>query len=246
MVQLDFKDKVVLITGGGTGIGRAIALAFVEAGARVVVTGRREQPLQELATLHPEQITGFPGDVSVRADAPRMIRAAIAHFGQLDILVNNAAMAEGAALLAETSDEVLEQMIEVDLTGGLRLAREALKVFPKGRGQIINISSTVTNVTYPGFTIYTAAKAGIEKWTRNLAAEVGPMGVRVNAIAPGATRTDSVSSIPSEIMEQLVQSTPLGRMGTPEDVARVVRLIASDEAGWVTGQVIAASGGMWI
>lgn len=246
MVHISLADKVALITGGGTGIGRATALAFVEAGAKVMVTGRREEPLRELVKSDPEHIAWFTGDVSVREDAPRMIQAVTERFGRLDILVNNAAMSEGGDKLIDTDDEVLEKMIAVDLTGGLRLAREALKVFPKGSGQIINISSTAVNATYPGYSVYTAAKAGVEQWTRNLAAEVGSRGVRVNSVAPGATQTEGTRGIPDEVKEQLKQQTPLGRLGTPEDVARVVRLIASDEAAWVTGQVIAASGGLWL
>lgn len=246
MISLDYTDRVVLITGGGTGIGRAIALAFVEAGANVVVSGRRQQPLETLAAENPDQIAWVTGDVTVLVDAAKMIQATVDRFGRLDILVNNAATAEGTVPLTQASDETIEQLIAVDLTGGLRMARKALEAFPQGGGQIINISSNVVNTTLPGATVYAAAKAGVEQWTRNLAAEVGPMGVRVNAIAPGPTETETANNnVPPGLKEQIVQQTPLRRIGQPEDIARAVRLIASDEASWLTGQVITASGGLW-
>ena len=237
------NDKVVLVTGGGTGIGRAIVDQFVAAGARVFITGRREEPLKSTAEA---RVAWATGDVAKSGESKRIVGEVLSKWGRLDVLVNNA----GAGVmgpLVETNDEGIDLCLSVNLGGMLRFSREALSPLAQTKGQIINISSTVANVAMAGAVAYGASKAAVDHATRSLAAEVGPMGVRVNAVQPGPTETDMLNSAMTDEMKQMyIQQTPMGRLGTPNDIAGAVVLLASDKAGWVTGQVIASSGGAMI
>lgn len=241
-----FTDKVVLITGGGTGIGRAMVEQFVGEGARVFIVGRREAPLREVAALHEGRVGWITADVSKPGDAKRIVDAALGRFDRLDILINNAATGSYLPLM-ETSDEALDSLLAVNLAGPLRLCRESLGPLGKTQGQIINIGSTLANVAMPGTLLYSAAKTAMYQATRVLATEVGRMGIRVNAVAPGPTETEgAMDESPKEALDSLRAQAPFGRLGQADEVAWVVLLLARDEASWVTGQVLDASGGLML
>lgn len=239
-------NTVVLITGGGTGIGRGIALAFREAGAEVVVVGRREEPLKSLAA-EDEGIAYTTADVTDSAQVRAAVEFTVERFGRLDVLVNNAGVFAGKALV-ETSDAEIAQVLAVNVGGVLATTREALPELTKTRGSIVNLSSVVATGVSAGMAVYSASKAAVEHLTRVLAVEVGPTGVRVNAVAPGLTRSEMAAPLIEDegTYAALVGQTPLGRLGEPDDVAQAVVFLASDRARWVTGQILAASGGLML
>ncbi len=240
-----FEGKVVLVTGGGTGIGRAIVSAFADAGARVMAVGRREEPLRALAAEHSGHIAWQTGDVGRAEDIARLVAGTVKELGKLDILVNNAAVMPHSPL-AETDDAAIDQALAVNFAGTLRMMRESLPHLSKSKGQIVNISSTVAKRPMPGVAVYAATKAAIEHATRVMAMELGAVGVRVNAVAPGATNTDPMKAMAAEMREMMAQQTPMGRLGEPEDIARAVLMVAREDVTWVTGQIIAASGGFML
>ena len=241
-----FEDKVVLVTGGSAGIGRATAEEFIAEGAKVVVTARRKEPLEKLAAAHPGRLSHVQADAAEPGEAKRVVDFVLAEHGRLDVLVNNA----GAYVmkpLAETTDAEILGLLKLNVAGLLAFSREALGPLAKTKGSIINISSTVTTGVMPGIATYSGTKAAVEHITRVLAAEVGPMGIRVNAVAPGATDTEMLrGGLTDEMRGAMESQTPLGRLGQPEDVARVVVLLAGPNASWITGQTVAASGGLML
>ncbi len=239
-----YEKKVAIVTGGGTGIGRAITRGLVDGGASVVIVGRRRDPLEACAAEYPDSITPLVADITESGSTRRAVRAAIEAYGGLDIVVNNA----GAAWvkpLVELTDEEIDAMTACNVRAPLALSRDAFADLAKDGGAIVNISSVAGQTAVPGFSGYAATKAGIDRATKILAAEFGPSGVRVNAVAPGLTDTAMLSHTPKEVVDQLVQTqTALRRVGSPQDVADTVLWLLSDQAAWVTGQVIQASGGL--
>ncbi len=241
-----FEDKVVLVTGGSAGIGRASAEEFIAEGAKVVVTARRKEPLEKLAAAHPGQLSYVQADAAEPGEAKRVVDFVLAEHGRLDVLVNNAGTAVMKPLAETTDDEILG-MLKLNVAGLLAFSREALEPLAKTKGSIINISSTMATGVMPGVVTYSGTKAAVEHITRVLAAEVGPMGIRVNAVAPGPTETDMLRGTMTDEMRVAMESqTPLGRLGQPEEVARVIALLAGPKASWITGQNVAASGGFML
>ena len=240
-----FENKVILITGGGTGIGKATAAAFIAEGAKVVITGRRQSVLEATTKELGASAHFVVGDIGKSGDPKAMVDETLTKYGQLDVLVNNAGTLMMGPL-AETSDEDIEGVYRVNVFGLLALSREALPHLIKTKGSIINISSVVSNLSMAGGAIYGSSKAAVDHATRNLAVEFGPSGVRVNAVAPGATATDMTAEIQSneQMVAMMVGQTPLGRIGDPSDIADAILLLASDHAGWITGQIVQVSGGM--
>jgi NAD(P)-dependent dehydrogenase (short-subunit alcohol dehydrogenase family) len=239
-------DRAILVTGGGSGIGLAIARACVAEGARVLLCGRRTEPLQAAcAELGPERACWVQADVAEPGDPARAVAAALDAFGRLDGLVNNAAVFQ-LAPLAETSDEDLLRTYRINVIGLLACCREAQAPLVAAGGSIVNVSSVVGQGVLPNSVPYAGSKAAVDHITRCLAAELGPLGVRVNCVAPGTTETDMTEGLlaDAEARAQTVANTPLGRIGKAEDVAPVAVHLLSDEAGWVTGQVIQAGGGL--
>ena len=244
--------KVALITGAGTGIGKGIARMFAAEGAKVVIAARREDRLRETCALAPRAISFVRMDLTSHEDRVRALETAIERHGRLDILVSNA----GAQLwkdFAETTDEEIEEIYHTNLTSTVRLIKQALPHLRASRGNIIIISSTASRyIVSPSqkLSVYGASKAGLNQLGRTLAPELGPMGIRINVVAPGLTRgeyaDEGLSHNDAATQEWIRGVTPLGRIGEPEDIARVVTLMVSDMASWVTGQVIDASGGWQI
>ncbi len=240
-----FEDKVVLITGGGTGIGKATAVAFLAEGAKVVIAGRRQSTLEATTKELGDSAHFVVADVSKSGEPKALVDEIIARYGQLDVLVNNAGTLTMGPLI-EASDEEIERVYRTNVFALLAVSREALPHLIKTKGSIINISSTVSKAVMAGTSVYSSSKAAVDHITRVVAAESGPSGVRVNAVAPGLTQTDMSAGIQSDerMLAMMVEQTPMGRVGEPSDVANAVLLLAGDEAGWITGQVVQASGGL--
>ncbi len=242
----DFNNKVVIVTGGGTGIGRAITETFAKKSAKVLITGRREGPLKELSQGFPEQVSFIQTDVAKAEDRKKIIQTAIDRYGQIDVLVNNAALGPTIAPLKESSDEDFIQAYLTNLVAPASLIREAIPHLGKTKGTVINISTIGARTVKSGMLPYTCSKAALDHLTRNLATELGPLEIRVNVVAPGMTKTDMAEPFIDQMGEMMVSMTPLQRLGKPVDIARSVLLLASDEAGWVTGQILDASGGFML
>ena len=243
------NNRVILITGGAAGIGRAAALRFARDGARVVVTGRREAPLQALAAEQPG-IGYVVADAGKAADAARTIATVIERHGRLDVLVNNAGA--GAILpLQEADADRIRDIFEVNVVGPSLLARAALPHLEASGGAIVNLSSTFGHKAGALLSHYGASKAAIEHLTRCWALELAPRGIRVNAVAAGPTETDFLAErmglTPAQIQAVKAEETariPLGRRGAPADVAEAIVALAGPMGGWITGQVLAVDGGL--
>jgi len=238
------QEPVVLVTGGGTGIGRAITRSFVERGGRVAITGRRAEPLQAVVGELGERVLAVPGDVTAPGEPVRMVEAVTKAFGGLDVLVNNAG-AYPTGPLADATDADLLGAFATNVVAPMQLIRAALPALEAARGCVVNVGSTLARLAKIDNAAYSASKLALEQATRCLAVELGPRGIRVNCVAPGMTSTDMLDHLRSmpEVFERYARNTPLGRIGEPEDLARVVLALASDDFAWVTGQVIQCSGG---
>jgi len=245
------KDKVVIITGGTSGIGRAAARSFAEHGAKVLITGRRSAPLTQATGDHPH-IAGVTADVSIPADAARTITETLNAWGRVDILVNNAGA--GAILsLADARAEQIAGIFAVNVLGPSLLAAAALPYLAATKGSIVNVSSTFGSKPVAGLSHYAASKAALDHLTRCWALELAPQGVRVNAVAAGPTETGALTGMmrlsPEQaqaVKERERERIPLGRRGVPEDVARWIVALADPASEWVTGQVITVDGGFGI
>jgi NAD(P)-dependent dehydrogenase (short-subunit alcohol dehydrogenase family) len=242
-------DKVVIVTGGSSGIGRAAALSFAREGAKVVITGRRAAPLEATVADHPDMI-GLVADAAAPDDAVRTIAKAVDTWGRLDVLVNNAGA--GAILpLADATADRITNIFAVNVLGPSLLAAAALPHLAVAKGAIINVSSTFGHKPVAGLSHYAASKAALEHLTRCWALELAPHGVRVNAIAAGPTESGALTGMmglsqeqAAAIKEQERERIPLKRRGNPNDVARWIVSLADPASEWVTGQVIAVDGGL--
>jgi len=238
------EQKGVIVTGGGTGIGKAITEAFASAGMLVLITGRREAPLKELCERYPKNVFQIVADITDDVQRGRIVPLAREQFGRLDTLVNNAGRL-WTGEFTDSNDEDFEACWATNMVAPAGLMRDAIPLLAEARGSIINISSVTGRANLAGTSVYAATKAGLDHLTTICAVELGPMGIRVNAVAPGATRTEMVEAVFDTIGEDVFeQMIPLGRLGIPNDVAKVVFYLASEEASWITGQIIEASGGM--
>ena len=233
------EGRTALVTGGSRGIGRAIALALGAAGAIVVVGYRSGQD-------EAEAVAAEIGGRAVQADVsdPESARALVEGAGDVDILVNNAGLTRDG-LLARMSDEDWRTVIETNLSSVFYTCRAAARPMMKKRGgAIVNVSSIVGIHGNWGQTNYAASKAGIIGFTKSLARELGSRNVRANVVAPGYVRTQLTEVLPEEATAAMQQQTPLGRLGEPDDVAGAVRFLCSDEASFITGEVLLVDGGL--
>jgi len=248
-MTMKLKDKVAVITGASKGIGAGIAKAYALAGAQVVVNYAKDKLKAEKVVDYIIELGGkaiaVQADVSKSADVERLFKETITAFGKVDILVNNAGIYDVVMLEALTL-EVLQANINTNLIGTILCAQKAVELMGKNGGNIINISSTVSVNPMPGTLIYAATKAAIDNVTKVLAKELGSRNIRVNTISPGITETEGSHEqgfMGGEWEAQLVAQVPLGRVGQPDDVAKVAVFLASDDAAWVTGERIQVAGG---
>jgi 3-oxoacyl-[acyl-carrier protein] reductase len=235
--------KVAFVTGGSRGIGAAISRELAEAGARVAVNYRAGQ---EAAETLAGEIGGLAvqADVSSADEVQGLVERVESELGDLDILVNNAGVTRDT-LIARMSDEDWETVIDTNLRGTFNTSRAvARKMLRRRSGAIVNLSSVVGLHGNPGQANYAASKAGVIGLTKALARELGSRGVRVNAIAPGYISTELTDVLPEEARALILQNTPLGRLGEPDDVAGAVRFLCSDEAAFITGEVLLVDGGL--
>lgn len=241
------SGRVIAVTGAGTGIGRAAARAFAAEGASVLAIGRRPGPLRETAAGH-ERITPLTADVTAAGEPERIARTARDVHGQLDVLVSNAGIVRGGALGALTRDAIVAQ-VATNLTAPALLAQAVLPLLEEAGGVIVNVSTSVGQRAWPGSSVYAATKTALETLTRSWAVELAPRGVRVVAIAPGAIDTpigEHQGLTPQQraaVREWQLARTPLGRTGTPEEVAWAITMLASPSASFITGAVLAVDGG---
>jgi len=248
--MMDLSNKVAIVTGGGRGIGRAIALKLAELGANVVVNDVGEAEPAESVTKEIKatgrQSLAILADVSSSEDVGRLVETTVSTYGRIDILVNNAGITRDHLLLRMT-DEDWDKVLKVNLNSVFLCTRAVLKYMVKQRwGRIISITSIVGVVGNPGQANYAATKAGIIGFTRTVAKEVASRGITANAIAPGFIETGMTQRLEEGWKQELRRRIPVGYIGSPRDVAEAVAFLASEEARYITGQVLGVDGGMAI
>ena len=243
------KDKVAIITGGSRGIGFATAQAFLREGATVIIAASSQQSADKAAKELQNQ---FP-DAKIGAISPKLsdlqdVKAAFAkvrqEFGCVDILVNNAGVSESTPF-TEYTEEEFDRVMDLNIKGVFNSTRAAVECMSvRGKGVILSTSSMVSIYGQPSGVAYPTSKFAVNGLTVSLARELGPKGIRVNAVAPGIIETDMMKAVPKEVIEPLIAQVPLRRLGQPEDIANAFVFLASDEASYITGQTIHVNGGM--
>ena len=242
------SGKNAVVTGGSRGIGRAICLELARRGANVVFsyagnTAAAEKTLEELKALGVEA-RAVQGNVADPAAAKTLIDTAVKELGGIHILVNNAGITRDGLAMAMKEDD-FDAVIETNLKGAFLCMKAAIRPMMKARyGRIVNMSSVVALRGNPGQVNYCASKAGLIGMTKSLAKEMGARGITVNAVAPGYISTDMTAALPDAAKQAMLSTIPVNRPGTPEDVAAAVAFLASEEAGYITGQVLSVDGGM--
>ncbi|MEU7168156.1 SDR family oxidoreductase [Streptomyces morookaense] len=240
-------SRIVVITGAGTGIGRATARAFADEGALVVAIGRRAEPLEETAAGY-DRITPLLADITAEGEPDRILRTVVERHGRLDVLVNNAGIVRGGELGTLTPETITAQLA-TNLVAPVLLAQAALPILEESHGVIVNVSTSVGQRAWPGSSVYAAAKTALELLTRSWAVELAPRGIRAVAVAPGAIDTPigEHQGLTPERMAAVrkwqLAHTPLGRIGRPEEVAWAITQLAAPAASFVTGVVLPVDGG---
>jgi len=245
---MGLDDRVAIITGSGRGIGRAIALELARQGAAIVINDVGDAaPAQQVC----QEIQDKGGrsqvvlaDISQSAEASHLVDSALTAYGRVDILVNNAGITRDQLVL-RMSDDDWDRVLSINLKGAFLCIKSALRPMLKQRwGRIINIASIAGVVGNPGQANYSAAKAGLIGLTKTVAREVASRGITVNAVAPGAIDTAMLQSLSENVRQEMIKQIPVGRLGTPEDVAQTVAFLASEATSYITGQVFHVDGGM--
>lgn len=250
---MKFKDKIVLITGGAAGIGKATALRFSEEGAQVVICDLNETVGQETISLLGEKASFYRVNVASREDVQQWVDTVVEKLGRIDVLVNNAGVLRDGQLVKFKEGQLIGQLTEFDfdlvvsinLKGVFNCTQAVVPVMIKqGGGVILNATSIVGLDGNFGQTNYVATKSGVIGMTKVWARELGKYGIRVNAVAPGFTATDMITAMPEKVLEGMRAHTPLGRLGEPRDIANAYAFLASDEASFITGETLRVDGGI--
>jgi NAD(P)-dependent dehydrogenase (short-subunit alcohol dehydrogenase family) len=248
---MSFADKTIIVTGATSGIGRATAEAFGRSKAAIVLVGRNEAVLNEVAAEvrgHGARAVACPADVTAAGAAERIVGAAVEMSGTVDVLVNAAGVIASGKLEA-TTDEVWNTMMAVNVTAPFRLMRAAAPHLAARKGAVVNVSSVNGLRSFPGVLAYCVSKAAVDQLTRCAAIEMAPIGVRVNAVNPGVTvtnlhrRSGMDETTYAAFLERSKETHPLGRPGNPAEIAELILFLASDRAGWMTGETIPIDGG---
>lgn len=247
---MKLEGKLALVTGGGRGIGRAIAHALAREGAGIVINDINKETAEAVA----EEVRSFgrealavPADVTSKAQVNAMVKQTVDRFGKIDVLVNNAGYSAIKSFI-ESDEEDWDHLIRLNLIAVMRCCKAVLsEMIPRGNGRIINISSDAGRVGAGGQAVYSAAKGGVIALTKALAQEVARYQINVNSVAPGGVDTDlsrAISTQNPRFLEGMVRRTPLRRLARPEDIARAVVFLAADDAEFITGQTISVNGGL--
>jgi len=247
-MQISLKDRIAVVTGGSRGIGRAIAMTLAASGATVVVNYQRNAAAADetvaAITAADGAAISIQADVSVSADVERLFKTVLDQYGTVDILVNNAGITRDTLLLRMKEDD-FDTVIDTNLRGVYLCTKAALRPMTRARsGRIINITSVVGLIGNAGQSNYAAAKAGIIGFTRAVAREMASRGITVNAVSPGYIETELTAGLGEQVRAAILEAIPLGRLGTPQDVANLVCFLASDAAAYITGQTLTVDGGM--
>lgn len=241
------KDKVAIVTGGTRGIGLAIVRAFLEEGAKVVLCGSREETVQKaLATLKEENadypVSGIYPNLSSYDDVKEAFDKVKDEYGTIDILVNNAGISESTPFDKYTL-ELFQKVMDLNLNAVFNCTRAVVDtMIANGSGVVMNTSSMVGTYGQPSGVAYPTSKFAVNGLTLSLARELGPKGIRVNAVAPGVTNTDMVAALPDEVIQPLINTIPLRRVGEPEDIANAVVFLCSDKASYISGAILSVDG----
>jgi 3-oxoacyl-[acyl-carrier protein] reductase len=244
------KEQVTVITGGAQGIGKSIATLFASEGAKLVLSDIDESMVQATAAQIGKEknveTLGVKGNVSQIADCEKLVEAALDKFSRIDILINNAGITRDN-LLMRMSDDEWDAVIAVNLKGVFNCTKAAIRPMMKARkGRIVNIASVVGQMGNAGQANYSASKGGVISLTKTCAREFASRNILVNAIAPGFIRTRMTDSLTEEQKKKLLDLIPLGRLGEPEDIAKVALFLCSEESSYITGHVVSVNGGMYI
>jgi len=241
------KDKVAIITGGSRGIGYATAEAFLREGATVIIAASSkasaDKAVASLKEKYPDRrIGGISPNLSSLEDVRSIFRAVTGTYGCVDILVNNAGVSESTPF-TEYTEEAFDKVMDLNVKGVFNATRAAVEcMVPRGEGVILSTSSMVSKYGQPSGFAYPASKFAVNGLTVSLARELGPKGIRVNAVAPGITETDMMKAVPKEVIDPLISQIPLRRLGKPEDIANAFVFLASEEASYITGVVLSVDG----
>ena len=253
---MKLSGKVAIVTGGGTGIGRGISRSLVEAGAKVVIGQRHQEAADKIAqelSSEGAEVLSQTVDIQYRSQVQALVQTTMERWGKIDILVNNASLT-GPAVIApflDCKDELLNQVVDINLKGTFICAQEAARHMTKHGGSIINISSVGAFAAQEGASVYCATKAGVVALTQAMALELAAYHIRVNCIAPGLIQTETNENVHDEMRERgitgrYLRNTPLDRRGTPKEIGSAVVFLASEDAGFITGETIVIDGGLLI
>jgi NAD(P)-dependent dehydrogenase (short-subunit alcohol dehydrogenase family) len=239
------KGQVALVTGGSRGIGLAICQSLLAQGATIAAGYSRDKDSADaLAASSPDRISVHQGNIGAVADCQRVVAEVLERHGRIDILVNNAGITSDRTVRRMASDD-WDRVVTVNLSGAFYMSRAVLDpMYEAGYGRIVNISSVIGETGNIGQANYAAAKSGLFGLTKTLALETARKGITVNCVAPGFIATEMVTSVPEEVLAGVVADIPVGRLGEPEEIARVVEFLTDPDAGYITGSIVSVNGGL--